>query len=499
MKILSAQQLRVADQATILNEPITSINLMERAAMACFDWLAECFTAEQRFAIVCGVGNNGGDGLAIARMLLGGGKQVHVFVVGDAAKGSADFTTNLNKLDQANVTAVDRAESLTDDFEVIVDALFGTGLNKPVKGLHADVITVLNDSNAIRVAIDIPSGLFADDNTDNDGTVFKADYTLTFEQPKLAFFFAESAPYVGEFIVLPIGLDAQFIATTQSQNYLVEEDEIRQLIVPRDKFAHKGTYGHALLVGGSKGKIGAMVLSAKACIHTGAGLTSVVAPNCGYTVLQTAVPEAMCITNLGEDAIEHLPNLDAYNAIGIGPGMGTDDAQAQALKKLLNYTQANLVIDADAINILVENQTWLHFLPANCILTPHPGEFDRLAKMPKNAMGLERYKKQRELSAKYNCYIVLKGAYTSISCPDGTVFFNPTGNPGMATGGSGDVLTGIIAGLLAQRYKPRLAAVIGVYLHGLAGDLAAGNLSQQALSAGDIINYLPSAFKHLGQ
>jgi NAD(P)H-hydrate epimerase len=254
-----------------------------------------------------------------------------------------------------------------------------------------------------------------------------------------------------------------------------------------------------LLVGGSKGKIGAMVLSAKACIHTGAGLTSVVAPNCGYTVLQTAVPEAMCITNLGEDAIEHLPNLDAYNAIGIGPGMGTDDAQAQALKKLLNYTQANLVIDADAINILVENQTWLHFLPANCILTPHPGEFDRLAKMPKNAMGLERYKKQRELSAKYNCYIVLKGAYTSISCPDGTVFFNPTGNPGMATGGSGDVLTGIIAGLLAQRYKPRLAAVIGVYLHGLAGDLAAGNLSQQALSAGDIINYLPSAFKHLGQ
>lgn len=499
MKILSAQQLREADQATILNEPITSVNLMERAAMACFDWLVECFTAEQRFAIVCGVGNNGGDGLAIARMLLAAGKQVHVFVVGDVANGSPDFTTNLNKLDRANVTTVDSAESLTGDFEVIVDALLGTGLNKPVKGLHADVITALNDYDAIRVAIDISSGLFADDNTDNDGTVLKADYTLTFEQPKLAFFFAELAPYVGEFIVLPIGLDAQFIASTQSQNYLVEEDEIRQLIVPRDKFSHKGTYGHALLVGGSKGKIGAMVLSAKACIHTGAGLTSVVAPNCGYTVLQTAVPEAMCVTNVGEDAVEHLPTLDAYNAIGIGPGMGTDDAQAQALKKLLNYTQANLVIDADAINILAENPTWLHFLPANCILTPHPGEFDRLAKMPKNAMGVERYKKQRELSAKYNCYIVLKGAYTSISCPDGTVFFNPTGNPGMATGGSGDVLTGIITGLLTQRYKPRLAAVIGVYLHGLAGDLAAADLSQQALSAGDIINYLPRAFKHLGQ
>lgn len=499
MKILSAQQIKEADKATIENEPIASIDLMERAATACFDWIMECFVAEQHFAIVCGTGNNGGDGLAIARMLIAAGKQVQVFIVGDAANGSADFTINLNKLDKNVVATVENAEAINGYFDVVIDALFGTGLNKLVKGLHADVITTLNTIDAHRVAIDIPSGLFADDNTDNDGQVFKADYTLTFEQPKLSFFFAESAPYVGEFIVLPIGLDKEFIASTQSHNYLVEEDEISQLIVPRQRFAHKGTYGHALLIGGSKGKIGAMVLSAKACIHAGAGLTSVAAPDCGYTILQTAVPEAMCETEIGKNTVGFLPKLESYNAIGIGPGLGTDDEQAQVLKKLLNYTNANLVIDADAINILAENPTWLSFLPANCILTPHPGEFDRLAKMPKNVMGFDRYVKQRELSAKYNCYIVLKGAFTSVSCPDGTVFFNPTGNPGMATGGSGDVLTGIITSLLAQRYKPRLAAVIGVYLHGLAGDLAAGDLSQQALSAGNIIEYLPNAFKFLGQ
>jgi hydroxyethylthiazole kinase-like uncharacterized protein yjeF len=499
MKILSAPQLREADTATIASEPIASIDLMERAATACFDWLMECFTAEQRFAIVCGIGNNGGDGLAIARMLLSAGKQVQVFLVGDAAIGSPDFTANYHKLHQSTITTITGAEGLTGDFDVIIDALFGTGLNKPVKGVQAEIINALNSADAIRVAIDIPSGLYADDNTDNDGTVFKADYTLTFEQPKLAFFFFESAPYVGEFVVLPIGLDAQFIVSTQSPNYLVEEGEIRQLIVPRENFAHKGTYGHALLIGGSKGKTGAMVLSAKACIHTGAGLTTVAVPDSGYTILQTAVPEAMCETGLGADAIESLPNVDAYNAIGIGPGLGTADAQAQALKKLLNYTQANLVLDADALNILADNPTWLHFLPPNCILTPHPGEFDRLAKMPKNAMGFERYQKQRELSSKYNCYIVLKGAYTSISCPDGTVFFNPTGNPGMATGGSGDALTGIITSLLAQRYKARLAAIVGVYIHGLAGDLAAEQLSQQSLSAGNIIDYLPIAFKYLGQ
>jgi NAD(P)H-hydrate epimerase len=499
MKILSAPQLREADTATIANEPIASVDLMERAATACFDWLMECFTAEQRFAIICGTGNNGGDGLAIARMLLSAGKQVQVFLMGDATNASADFTANYNKLHQSTITTITGADGLMGDFDVIIDALFGTGLNKPLKGVHAEIINALNTADAIRVAIDIPSGLFADDNTDNDGTVFKADYTLTFEQPKLAFFFFESAPYVGEFVVLPIGLDAQFIASTQSPNYLVEEGEIRQLIVPRENFTHKGTYGHALLIGGSKGKTGAMVLSAKACIHTGAGLTTVAVPDSGYTILQTAVPEAMCESGLGADAIETLPNVDAYNAIGIGPGLGTGDAQAQAMKKLLNYTQANLVLDADALNILAENPTWLHFLPPNCILTPHPGEFDRLAKMPKNAMGFERYQKQRELSSKYNCYIVLKGAYTSISCPDGTVFFNPTGNPGMATGGSGDVLTGIITSLLAQRYKARLAAIVGVYIHGLAGDLAAEQLSQQSLSAGNIIDYLPIAFKYLGQ
>lgn len=497
MKILNAQQIREADKVTIEGEPIASIDLMERAARQCFTWIREHFSTAHTFCIMCGVGNNGGDGLAIARLLRDAGKDVAIYIVGDKAKASADFAINLARLEDKTYRFVEQEEDIAGQFDIAVDALLGNGLNKPATGLLGDVIDAFNALQSIKIALDIPSGLFADDNSNNNGKIIKADYTLTFELPKLSFFFAESAQYVGLWQVLPIGLNLHFIDSAPSANNFVLGTEISKLLIPRSVFAHKGTYGHTLLIGGSKGKIGAMVLAAKAAGRVGAGLTTAYIPNCGYTVVQTAVPSAMCMVDVEENNITDIPKTDAYSAIGIGPGMGTGNEQANALKKLLNYTTAPLLIDADALNILAENPTWLHFLPPNTILTPHPGEFDRLAQMPKGSNGFDRYTKQRELSQKLNCYIVLKGAYTSISCPDGAVFFNSTGNPGMATGGSGDVLTGIITGMLAQHYKPRLAAVVGVYLHGLAGDLAAAELSQQALIADDIVNYLPKAFLYL--
>lgn len=499
MRILNAQQIRQADKFTIEHEPIASVDLMERAAIACYDWIAANFPAAQTFVVVCGVGNNGGDGLAIARLLRDASKEVTIFVVGDKEKTSADFNTNLQRLNADSYSFIDNKDSIAGAFDIAIDALLGTGLNKPVKGFLSDIIDAFNKLTATKIAIDIPSGLYVDDNTDNDGTIIKVDYTLTFEAPKLSFFFAENAIYTGHFTVLPIGLQTDFIEQKFTPNNFVLGSEISKLIIPRAKFSHKGTYGHALLFGGSKGKIGAMVLATKAAGRAGAGLTTAYIPNCGYSVMQTAVPTAICITDEEENIISSIPKTDAYTAIAVGPGMGVGDEQAKAFKNLLSFTRAPLVIDADALNILAENPTWAHFLPPQSILTPHPGEFDRLAQMPKGSNGYDRYKKQVELSGKWNCYIVLKGAYTSISSPDGTVFFNSTGNPGMATGGSGDVLTGIICGLVAQSYKPRLAAIIGVYLHGLAGDIAAHELSENALTAEDIINYLPEAFIQLQQ
>lgn len=499
MKILTAQQIREADAATIANEPIAPIELMERAARACYNWIREHYSHAHRYLVVCGVGNNGGDGLAIARLLHATVDGVEVVIAGDINKASAEFKANLEQLNKDAYQFIDKDIEFSGDYDIVIDCLLGTGLNKPVTGFLSDIIDEINKLKAVKIAVDTPSGLFADDNENNNGAIVKADYTLTFQLPKLSFFFAENAQYTGLWEVLNIGLDEAFIDNAQSQNHYVLPHEISQLLIPRTPFSHKGTYGHALLIGGSKGKTGAMVLAAKAAGRAGCGLTTAYIPNSGYTILQTAVPAAMCITDAEENYISDIPKTDAYTAIGIGPGMGTNDELAAALKKLLNYTAAPLVIDADALNILAENPTWLHFLPPHTVLTPHPGEFDRLAQMPKGCNGFDRYKKQRELSQKHNCYIVLKGAYTAVSCPDGSVFFNSTGNPGMATGGSGDVLTGIITSLLAQRYKARVATVLGVYLHGLAGDLAAAELSQQSLVADDIIAYLPKAFLQLQQ
>ncbi len=500
MRILSTAQIREADAYTIEHEPIASIDLMERAADACAKWIAERFTKETSFYIFCGTGNNGGDGLAIARILNSDKfDNIKVFIVRHNEKSSPDFDVNYKRVDKSkSVDILDISEKSAlpeiPEGTVIIDALLGSGLSKPLSGLLADVVEHINKSNAKVISIDIPTGLFADDNSEND-KIIQADHTLTFELPKLAFLFPENSPFVGEWQVLPIGLSKEFIAKAATDYHYITEENILPLLKKRTKFSHKGTYGHALIIAGSKGKMGAAIMAAKSSFRAGAGLVTAHIPNCGYTVFQSSVPEAMCETDENETHISGRIKTGNYNAVAVGPGIGNDDATTRALKFLIQETTVNTVFDADALNIISENKTWLPFIRGGSILTPHPKEFERL--FGKSDNSFERLKLQREMAMKYSFYIVLKGAHTSIAFPDGTVYFNSTGNPGMATGGSGDILTGIICGLLAQGYKPYEACILGVYVHGAAGDVAAEKMSEEGMIAMDIIDSLGEAWKRV--
>ena len=502
MKILTTQQIREADAYTIAHEPIASIDLMERAASVCAEWIAKRHSDGAVLYIFCGTGNNGGDGLAIARILNNSKNyNIKVLVIRHNDKTSSDFSTNLLRLTKSkNVDIIDVSETaqLPEIAEnaIVIDAILGSGLSKPITGFLADIIEHINSSKgATIISIDIPSGLFAEDNSVNTGKVICADYTLTFELPKLCFLFPENALFVGEWEVLPIGLSKEFITQAATQYHYLTEELILPLLKKRDKFSHKGTYGHALIIAGSKGKIGAAVMAAKSALRAGAGLVSAHIPNCGYTVLQSSVPEAMCETDANETHISGRIKTGNCNAVAVGPGIGNDPDTIRALKLLIQDTTVNTVFDADALNIIAENKTWFSFMRDGSILTPHPKEFERL--FGKSDNSFERLKLQREMAMKYGFYIVLKGAHTSIAFPDGNVYFNSTGNPGMATGGSGDVLTGIICGLLAQGYKPYEAIVLGVYLHGIAGDVAAEKMSEQGMTAMDIIDGMGEAWKRL--
>lgn len=500
IKILSVEQIREADSYTIINEPITSINLMERAAGKCAEWITTKING-QKVKVFCGMGNNGGDGLALVRILMANFIQAEAYIVHHGSTYSKDCLHNLQRIEEQTPEiiyhVINESDIPTiDQNDIVIDAVFGSGLSKPVTGIAATVFERINQSDAITISIDIPSGLFADAYTDpTKGTIIEADYTLTFQAPKLAFFFAQNDRYAGEWTPLDIGIHPSFIEQVSTRNYLLTKDDIIPILKPRSRFSHKGIYGHALLIAGGKGKTGAAILSAKAAIRTGLGLLTVHLPEEAVIPLQTAVPEAMISFDPSKEVFTRIPELSPYNAIGIGPGIGQQPETAAALKLLIQEIKVPVVFDADALNILSDNHTWLSFLPAGCILTPHPKEFERLA--GKSSDEFERLKIQKDFSSKYNCYVVVKGAFSSISTPDGKVFFNPTGNPGMATGGTGDTLTGIILSLLAQHYSPLESVLTGVYLHGLAGDLAADQLGYQSLIASDIIDCLNKAFKEL--
>jgi hydroxyethylthiazole kinase-like uncharacterized protein yjeF len=499
--LLSASQLREADQFTITNEPIPSNKLMERAAFACYQWIEQNMNPKQHFVIFCGTGNNGGDGLVLAKLLSKNNCSVSVYVVGHSDNGSDDFKIHLEKLKNFTLVPIhyiqssDQIPELKDD-AIIIDALFGSGLNRPIEGLAKEVIHRINLSNFRVISIDLPSGLYVEDNYQNySESIVQATYTLTFERPKLSFLLADFGEKAGEWKVIPIGLNEAFLDGLHTPYYLLTKSYVQSLLKKRKKFSHKGTYGHALLVSGSKGKMGAAVLTTKAALHSGAGLVTTFVPQCGYDIIQTTCPEAMCLISSEYYYLVGEIDLTHFQSIGIGPGIGTQPGTSELVLKIIQQATCPLVLDADALNILSQNPDWLKILPKNSILTPHPKEFDRLFGASKSAY--DRLQKQLEQSKAHSIFILVKGAHSSFSTPSGEVFFNSTGNPGMAKGGSGDVLTGIITSILASNHSPKEAVILALYLHGLAGDKAKKKYIEYAMSAAQIIDCIPKAFKQL--
>ncbi len=502
MKIFNTAQTRRLDELTIKREPVSSIHLMERASKAFCQWFARQFpNRNQKIFIFCGTGNNGGDGLAIARSLSKDYYEVTAHMLLLTPNLSKDATDNLRNLKMVggNVLGHDYKEGaamlpILPPGSIVIDAILGNGLNKPITGYWARFIEYLNALAVTRVSVDIPSGMFADKPT--EGVSILADYTFSFEFPKLAFFFPENQHRLGKWNFGSIGLHAQSIQEEPTPYFLLDEKMVKPLLKTRNRHDHKGTFGHALLVTGSYGKMGAAILASRACLRSGAGLVSIHSPKCGYEILQIAVPEAMVSVDEHQYAVTYVhEELAKYKAIGIGCGIGTNDLTAQGLADVLRRTNNPVVLDADALNLLAGHPDFFKLIPQNSILTPHVKEFERM--FGPTANDFERNALQIQKAVELGIYLILKGAHTAIACPDGNCLFNNNGNPGMATGGSGDVLTGLLTGLLAQGYSPFEACQLGVYLHGFAGDLAMLDQQQEALLASDIIDHIGRAFKHL--
>lgn len=500
LPIFSADQIKAIDIFTIQTEQIASIDLMERAALKCFQWVIKNYDIKNSFKVYCGLGNNGGDGLVIARQLLVHGYKVEVFIIHYADKYSDDFLINKKRLDQLfsqfviDVYEVKHLPKIKSS-DIVIDALFGIGLSKPLDGLAAQCVKAINDSRAKVISIDVPSGLFIDKYSETTSSIIKAYDTLTFQFPKLAFLFPENSMYVGNGHILDIDLKLSKDIQKQSEAFYLTENFVKHLIKPRKKFSHKGTFGHSLLAVGSFGKMGAAILASHSLLRSGAGLLTVCVPHCGYEIMQISVPEAM-VSVKGDDylKVEEL-DLKPYSAIGIGPGIGTEIDTQQSVKIILQQSKKPLVVDADALNVISLNKEWLKLIPINSILTPHPKEFERLTKSVTN--DFERHQLQIEFSKQYKVFIILKGAHTCITTPDGKCYFNSTGNSGLAKGGSGDVLTGLITGLLAQGYTSSEACVIGVYVHGLAGDITKKEKGEIAMIPTDVIENISKAFMDL--
>ncbi len=498
MKIFTTKQIAEIDQFTIKNEPIADIDLMERASLQIASWLIFTISNEKKLVFFAGPGNNGGDALAIARLMAQHDFLCEVYLIdfGKGLKGSPEI--NWQRLEEQRKVALHKIQSETDipeisDDSVVLDGLFGSGLSRTLDGLPLKLVEQINQSEAKVIAIDIPSGLFGEDNSENDlAKVVRANHTLTFQFPKLSFFFPEHEEILGNWEVLPIGLHPDAVREFETPFHFVTEDFISSKMKKRSKFSHKGTFGHALLIAGSYGKMGASVLASKACLRAGVGLLTTHVPRTGYEIIQTTVPEAMCSIDRSDLMFTEYPDPEQFSAIGVGPGLGMKINSQRALKDLVKSKPGKLVLDADALNILGENKELMDLLPENTILTPHPKEFERIAGASTDSYS--RLQVQINFSKQYKVIVVLKGAYTSISLPDGRIYFNTTGNPGMATAGSGDVLTGIILGVLAQDYSPEDAAILSVYFHGLSGDLCAEYNGQVAIIAGDLIDNLGHSF-----
>ncbi|MBN8825218.1 MULTISPECIES: NAD(P)H-hydrate dehydratase [unclassified Spirosoma] len=502
MKILNVNQIRELDQSTIEHEPIAPINLMERASLAFVDWFARQFPNTTPTKLFCGLGNNGGDGLAIARLLLERNYPIEVYVVRYAPRESDDFMHNHRRL-KLLVETIHYVEHTQDipalrHNEVLIDAILGSGLSRPTEGIVKSVIESINRSPATVVSVDIASGLFADQPNEATDTIIEPDYTITFQLPKLAFMLPANGKFVGDWHIVDIRLRKRYIDLAPTPYYFTQPQDARLLLRKRERYSNKGSFGHALLIAGSYGKIGAAVLAAKACLRSGVGLLTVQIPRCGYDVLQTAVPEAMCrpdgganvLTGTLDRGISEIGSLTPadYATVGVGPGIGKAPETLDMLKGLLRSIKKPMVLDADALNLIAENRELLKHIPKNSILTPHPKEFERLTKKWEN--DYEKLDILRDFAKQHRVVVVLKGAFSAIATPEGDIHFNSTGNPGLSTGGTGDVLTGVLTALLAQNYDSVEAAVLGVFAHGLAGDRVARQRGPIGMTASDVIDAL---------
>jgi ADP-dependent NAD(P)H-hydrate dehydratase / NAD(P)H-hydrate epimerase len=500
MKILNVSQIRELDQYTIQNEPIAPINLMERASEAFADWFVARFPATRTVKIFCGLGNNGGDGMAVARMLHNLDYPVEVYVVRYAPRESDDCAHNHRRLKLlTNPTYIEKPQDIPAirHNEIVIDAILGSGLSRPTEGIVRSVIEGINRAPATVISVDIASGLFADRANQPEDAIVEPDHTVTFQLPKLALVLPKNGKFVGQWHVLDIRLSRRFIDQARTPYYYTNPEEARLLLRPRETHSHKGTFGHALLMVGSYGKMGAGVLASRACLRSGVGLLTVQVPRCGYDILQTAVPEAMCLPDQHEHRLtgqSDLPalSLNDYAAVGVGPGIGQSPESESMLRNLLQTVRKPAVFDADALNILAQNRDLLGLLPERSILTPHPKEFERLTQRWEN--DYDKLEILQDFARRYDVVVVLKGAHTAIATPEGEIHFNSTGNPGLSTGGTGDVLTGVITALLAQGYDPVEASVLGVYGHGLAGDRAAAERGMVGLTASDVIENLRWTF-----
>ncbi|HET8838409.1 MAG TPA: NAD(P)H-hydrate dehydratase [Flavobacteriaceae bacterium] len=500
MKIFTKKQLKEADRITLKKQQISSLELMERAATLVFNEIhASLQGVDTEIKIFCGVGNNGGDGLVVARLLKEQKYRVKTFVVNYSDKRSEEFLHNYERIKEMDH---DWPELLTENSDLpyiskndfVIDAIFGIGLNRSMADWVNQLIEHINSSQAFVLSIDLPSGLFLDKAVSKKGHIIKSSVTLTFQTPKLVFFLPETAGYVGNFHVLDIGLDRQYLLETETEAKLIAKEEAKPLYHPREKFSHKGTYGHSLIIGGSCGKMGSVVLASKGAFRAGAGKVTALVPKCGYEILQTALPEAMVITSESEKYLKST-NFDFEpEAICFGVGAGKKTETVDAFREFLKKTKKPMVIDADGLNILSENPEFFNEIPKNSILTPHPKELERMLGKWEN--DFEKLEKAKAFSQKHNLIIVIKGAYT-ITVEAEKLFVNNNGNPGMATAGSGDVLAGLLTGLLAQGYDSLTAAVFGVYLHGNAGDFAAAKHGMDSLIAGDILENMGNAYLDL--
>lgn len=503
-KIFTSEQIHKLDAYTIANEPISSIKLMERAAVAMTQAVMDRWGKETPIVVFAGPGNNGGDALAMARLL--SEKQYNVVAYLFNVKGnlSADCRANSERLHESKY--LKRFVEVRQEFDppeltaetVVIDGLFGSGLNKPLGGGFASLVKYVNASEAQVVSIDLPSGLMAEDNTYNtQSNIIRADLTLTLQMKKMCMYMADCQQYLGEVKVLDIRLSQQWMDAEDTPYHLLERKHVKAVLHPRSEYAHKGSMGHALLVSGCHGMAGAAQLAARACLRSGVGKVTVHTPYCNNQILQIAVPEAIVDADKDEFCFSESVDTTTYNAVAIGPGIGQRETTAVALIAQIRRSQhLPMVLDADALNLLGARQAWMQQLPQGVVLTPHPREFDRLDGTTSSS-DYERLQKARDMAQRLQVLILLKGHHTALCCPDGKVLFNTTGNGGMATAGSGDVLTGIIVSLMARGYKPVDAAILGMYLHGLAGDFAARQLGEESLIASDIISYLPQAFQEL--